>query len=362
VPLATVNEKKERPRPSGVRLLGRWLLRGILAILLLLILAAVAGVTYESFARISDEKRFPPPGRLVSIGTHRLHINCTGQGAPTVILEAGAGMWSTSWWWVQRDLAATTRVCSYDRTGMGWSDPGPGPGSLDGIETVKELHLLLEKAGERGPFVLAGHSLGGMLARIYYQQYPDDLAGMVLIEPGDPQQLLEEIPSLRRTDIRPCGRPCTIGRIAARVGAARLLIQHYKLSVLNDPKYSPQALAEYKARVVLPHVLTTVLGLGKYLGAICRETLENTSLGDLPVAMIYGTNISEPFFKTPAEEQKDVEAWAAMTRLSSRGSAPIAIEGANHLTLVAYKEYADQVSGVIRGVVEKARGGEDPGA
>jgi pimeloyl-ACP methyl ester carboxylesterase len=346
---------------SILRAIRRWLLRGVLAVLALLILTAAVSAIYESIARISDEKRFPAPGRLVDIGTHRLHINCMGQGSPTVILDAGAGMWSTSWWWVQHDLAATTRVCSYDRTGMGWSDPGPGPGSLDGIQTVKELHLLLEKAGERGPFVYVGHSLGGMLARIYYQQYPNDLVGMVLVEPGDPQLLLVVNPSLQRTDIRPCGRLCTIGRIAARLGIARVLVQHNKL--VNDPKFPPEALAEWKARVVLPAVLTSVLTLGKYLGAICRETLENKSLGDLPVVLIRGTEFAPPFFVTGSEQEqreavrKVLDGWAAIAKLSSKGQAPVVIEGANHLTLIAYKEYADQVSAVIRGMVQKTRPG-----
>lgn len=360
----TVHERQEGKRASKLRVLGRWLLRGVLALFGLLILAAVTGAVYESIARFSDEKRFPAPGRLVNIGTHRLHINCTGQGSPTVILDAGAAMWSTSWWWVQHDLAATTRVCSYDRTGMGWSDPGPGPGSMDGIQTAKELHLLLEKAGERGPFVYVGHSLGGMLARIYYQQFPRDLAGMVLIEPGDPQLLLDDHPSLRRTDIQPCGRRCTIGRIAARLGVARLMIRRNKL--VNNPKFPPEALAQWKARVILPPVLTTVITLKEYLGAICRETLENKSLGDLPVVLVHGTDFGPPFFVTSSEqEQREavrqvLDGWAAMAKLSTNGDAPIAIKGANHLTLVGYKEYAAQVSGVIRSMVEKARGGSAP--
>jgi len=240
---------------------------------------------------------------------------------------------------------------------MGWSDPGPGPGSMDGIQTARELHLLLEKAGERGPFVYVGHSLGGMLARIYYQQYPGDLAGMVLIEPGDPQLLLDDNPSLRRTDIRPCGRICMIGRIAARLGIVRLLLQRNKL--VNDPKFPPQALAEYKARVVLPPVLTTILWFGKYLGAVCRETLENKSLGDVPVVLIHGTDFRPPFSLTESEQKQVLEAWTAITKLSSKGNAPIEIKGANHLTLLAYKEYAVQVNSVIRSAVEKARGGED---
>jgi pimeloyl-ACP methyl ester carboxylesterase len=340
------------------RWIRRWLLRLALGLGGSLTLAALAGTVYESIARRSDEKRFPPPGELVDIGTHRLHINCEGQGTPTVILDAGAGMWSTGWWWVEHDLAGTTRVCSYDRTGMGWSDPGPSPGSLDGIQATRDLHLLLEKAKESGPFIYVGHSLGGMLARIYYQQFPNELVGMVLIEPGDPQLLLDNNPSFRRRDIRPCGYFCTIGLVAARLGAARLLVQRNKL--LNDPKFPPQALAEYKARVVLPDVLTSNLWLGRYLGGICRETLENKSLGSLPLILIHGTDFSHPPFSLTDSEQKQLLAgWSAMTALSSKGSLPIEITGANHLTLIAYSEYAAQVSAAIRSMIKTLRSGQE---
>jgi pimeloyl-ACP methyl ester carboxylesterase len=125
----------------------------------------------------------PAPGRLVDLGGWRLHLNCIGAAAasqPTVILEAGAGAFSVDWSLVQPGVAAFARVCSYDRAGSGWSDLGPRPRTMHQI--VWELHAVLQRAGERPPFVLAGHSFGGALVRLYASTYPAEVAGVVLVD------------------------------------------------------------------------------------------------------------------------------------------------------------------------------------
>ena len=130
--------------------------------------------------RSSDETRESPPGKLVDIGGYQLHVNCTGKGSPTVILDAGFGCDSTAWLTVQPEIAKFARVCSYDRAGLGWSDPGPKPRTSQQI--VKELHTLLAKADIRSPYVLVGHSFGGYNVRLYAGHYPDEVVGMVLVD------------------------------------------------------------------------------------------------------------------------------------------------------------------------------------
>ena len=128
---------------------------------------------------------FPPPGRLIDLGGWRVHLNCTGErrsSQPTVVLEAGAGGFSVDWALVQPEVARFARVCSYDRAGAGWSDLGPRPRTQRQI--VWELHTLLAKAGERAPYVLVGHSLGGTLARQFAFTYRDEIAGIVFDESG----------------------------------------------------------------------------------------------------------------------------------------------------------------------------------
>jgi pimeloyl-ACP methyl ester carboxylesterase len=129
-----------------------------------------------------------PPGKLVDLGGYRLHIWCMGKGSPTIVLEAGAGGFSLDWGLVQPEVARFARVCSYDRAGAAWSDPGPTPRTMK--QAVYELHLLLRKAGAKGPYVLVGHSYGGLLTRLYARQYRREVVGMVLVDSTDPDSTL----------------------------------------------------------------------------------------------------------------------------------------------------------------------------
>ena len=125
-------------------------------------------------------------GRLVDVGGHKLHIDCTGTGSPTVVLEPGLGEPSTAMAWIAPDVATTTRVCVYDRAGRGWSESAGRP--QDGVEVATDLHTLLERAGERGPFVLAGHSAGGIYVLNFAHLYPEQVAGVVLLDSMHPEQ------------------------------------------------------------------------------------------------------------------------------------------------------------------------------
>ena len=170
------NNKEEQIPARRGRGCMMWL-GGVFAVLLVLLLA---GVIYEPMAEAADAKAYPPPGQMVDVGGYRMHIYCTGSGSPTVVIEAGWGDSSAAWGWVQPEVAKTTRICTYDRAGMGWSEASSQPRTAR--EFAKELHTLLEKANEPGPYVLVGHSLGGYTMLVYAQDYPDEVAGMVLVD------------------------------------------------------------------------------------------------------------------------------------------------------------------------------------
>ncbi|MFZ0061184.1 MAG: alpha/beta hydrolase [Pyrinomonadaceae bacterium] len=123
---------------------------------------------------------YPPSGKLVDIGGYRLHLNCTGKSGPTVVLIAGAGDFSFDWGLVQPGVSRFTRACSYDRAGLAWSDPGPTPRTMR--QDAHELQLLLRAARIKAPYVLVGHSIGGLIARVYAEQYPGEVAGMLLVD------------------------------------------------------------------------------------------------------------------------------------------------------------------------------------
>lgn len=165
------------------------------------LLLIIAGVSYQVIEARADARRFHQEGMSVDIGGYNLNINCTGQGSPTVILESGHQVPAIGWRFVQPDIAKFTRVCSYDRAGYGWSDPGPMPRTS--AQIVKELHTLLRNAGEKPPYVLVGHSSGGTNMRIYAGHYPSEVAGMVLAEPGhEDLKFPDSIQKLLDVDLR----------------------------------------------------------------------------------------------------------------------------------------------------------------
>jgi pimeloyl-ACP methyl ester carboxylesterase len=161
-----------------------------------------------ALAQAPTDPPLSPPGRLIDVGGWRLHLNCIGEskeGQPTVILEPGIGDFSVEWSLVQPRIASVAPVCSYDRAGDGWSDLGPYPRTLHQI--VYELHTLLERANVRPPYVLVGHSYGGWLVQQYASDYRMQVAGIILVEPGesDPLRLTAD-GSAKRSSQLPASR------------------------------------------------------------------------------------------------------------------------------------------------------------
>jgi pimeloyl-ACP methyl ester carboxylesterase len=158
----------------------RRLRRAIGLVAALLAFLVLAGTTYQGVATALERHRLPRPGGLVDAGGHQLHIYCTGQGSPVVVLEAGTGSMSAAWGWVQPEIAKLTRVCSYDRTGLGWSEAGDG--RFVPARVPEELRVLLDRGNEIGPIVLAGHELGALYARMYAARFARETAALVLID------------------------------------------------------------------------------------------------------------------------------------------------------------------------------------
>ena len=179
----------------------RYIRRALLALLVLAAVLLLCGAGYQFFATISDAHRFPQQGHSVQLGPEfksvRLNLDCSGSstGGPTVILDSGGGVPAFGWKFVQADVAKFAHVCSYDRAGYGWSSAGPKPRTS--MQVVKELHALLAAAGEKPPYVLVGHSLGGYNIRVYAGQYPADVAGMVLVDASHEDQVQRMTPALQ---------------------------------------------------------------------------------------------------------------------------------------------------------------------
>jgi pimeloyl-ACP methyl ester carboxylesterase len=191
-----------------------------------LVLGAVVGAVYQKLGTRRDGKVYPAPGRLIDIGTHRLHLlesGCAGSG-PTILLEAGLMSTVLSWSELQRELARSFHVVSYDRAGLGWSDLGPMPRTAERI--VNELHTLLQKAGVPPPYVLVGHSFGGLTMPLFAARFPEEVAGVVLVDsvaPAEWNPPPERDLKLTRIGAKVCRRAALLARIGVIRFVAYLL-------------------------------------------------------------------------------------------------------------------------------------------
>lgn len=220
------------------------------------------GLIYQPIATAIDAHRYPAPGRLIDMGGYRLHIQCEGLGGPTVVLEAGLGGSSLDWSLVQADLAKETRVCVYDRAGYGWSEPGPLPRTS--ARSAEELHTLLIRAGEPGPYVLAAHALGGLNARVFAGTYPRETAGLVLIDPpGD-----KTAPSATGTEPEAQDRAARIDQVVAWL--SRLSI-HRVPAVADALPAVPDDIAKKLPEPLRPEY-RAISSTSRYFDALAAET------------------------------------------------------------------------------------------
>jgi pimeloyl-ACP methyl ester carboxylesterase len=179
------------PTQATTRRPVRWLRAGIFGALGLVLLIILSAGTYEWYSERQDDAAYPAPGRMIDMGGYRLHLNCTGTGSPTVILESGYFLPAVIWNTVQPKIAKFAQVCSYDRGGYGWSDPSPRPRTQS--EIARELHELLSKGGISGPVVLVGHSFGGLVVQRFAEQFPQEVAGLVLVESSASNEAMPSI-------------------------------------------------------------------------------------------------------------------------------------------------------------------------
>ena len=268
------NQNQIEKAPASKRR-GKGCLQWLGASLVSLVVLTLVGYIYEPIAEAADAKAYPPPGQMVDVGGYRLHIHCTGTGSPTVVIESGWGDMSASWGWVQPEVAKTTRICTYDRAGMGWSESSPQPRTAR--EYAKELHTLLAKANEPGPYVLVGHSMGGFTVIVYAHDYPAEVSGLVLIDAQD-------LPTSNVATYQPAPKPggTSLPSLLARIGLVRLLADPLG-SVENLPDGDKQA---YTVYAVAPRSVQTFTDEGMGMSEGGAQARAVTSLGALPLIVL----------------------------------------------------------------------------
>lgn len=316
-----------------------WFRRIVVFVLLVVVAIALAGLVYESNAEVRDRRLTPLPGTLVDVAGRKMHIDCMGEGSPAVILNSGLGDTYLSWMKVQPQIAKFTRVCSYDRAGLGYSDPSSEPRTSKVV--AEELHALLQASAVAPPYVLVGHSMGGFDVRLYASLYREQVAGMILVDASHPDQenrLPLELKNLEGSALReeefleytmPFGVPRLIGLCD------------------DDPAQRAAECNFRSAREIVAEM--------KAVSESSAQTAATPPLGDMPLVVL-SHDPEKPSSEFPPDLAKSVnDAWEKMqeemAHLSTRGTQAIAKNSAHYIQI----DQSQIVIDAVHVVVEQAR-------
>jgi pimeloyl-ACP methyl ester carboxylesterase len=318
----------------------RWTRKALLWLVVALLILALIGAIYQAIATELDERAYPPPGQLVDVGGHSLHINCIGAGNPTVILEAANFGMSAHWVRVQRQVAQTTRLCAYDRAGLGWSSQR-GPEPRDARQISRELHTSLKGADIEGPYVLVGHSYGGLYVRMYADRYPEEVAGVVLIDSTHPEQFTRSPEG--RAMYEQTRRLGAVIPWLTRLGVIRLT-NYYPA----HPDLPPHQRAQIEAFNSSTHHVATTVEEFRATPQTTAQVRRTASLGHKPLAVITAGEQSAGSLRIWLEMQDELAAL-------STNSIHRVVEGATHESLLYDKGDSQVTSAAIHKVVEAVR-------
>jgi pimeloyl-ACP methyl ester carboxylesterase len=313
----------------------RWLLYPVTA---MLVLASIGG-GYETVREATDTNAYPMPGQLIDVGGHRLHLSCTGSGTPTVVLEAGGGEMSSNLGWIAPAVARDTRVCVYDRAGRGWSEPADT--AQDATQIATDLHTLLQRGHAPGPYVLAGHSFGGLYVLTFAARCPGDVAGMVLVDSTAPASPAKP----RATTPRGGGSYDVVGRVAALMSASARFGVGRLYGKFDYGTLPPRSRDEARKSSATANAIRSTID--EYVQA-------NTSMQQAAALRDFA---AKPLIVLTAGIGNDA-AWSAkQNHLAglSTDSAHRVVDGATHEDLVANQQYAATTTQSILDVVASVR-------
>lgn len=309
------------------------------SVLLLLVIAAL----WQTLALARDERAHPPHGVFADAGGHKLRLLPSGgeNAVPTVLLETGiGGATSVTWSWVQRGVERFAPVVSYDRAGMGCSEAGPMP--RDGVELVTEFHTALVNAGFHGPYVFVGHSYGGLLARLFADRYPDEVAGVVLVESSHAGQFRARGP---RNVLRVMRALVPASPWLARFGIMRAFIALIRTDADLLP---PAARSEQRAFLGSPrHWDGVVREMQAWAPLTSPQAAAARGFGDRPLAVLIAETSAKRF-----------PGWQGFQRENAQLSTDSFIRtvaGSTHGSIIADSSHAEHVITAIHDVVDAVR-------
>ena len=331
----------------------RRLLNVLKGVVIVIVAALVAGVVYEQLGRRRDRRRLPQIGKSEDIGGRTLNIFCSGTNGPPVIFESGGDGPGLGWEPMQTEVAKFTEACWYDRAGIGWSDPGPYPRTSAAI--ASDLHALLKQAGVPAPYVLAGGSFGGLNSRVYARIFPNEVAGMVLIDSAHEDESLRAPKFyLAHTAPRVLWYPLDLTlRMASFVGLIRLLDSSPEQSKNSTQMSREELIAALRQQ---PKSVANNIYTGVVLPESYAEARVVKSLGDVPLIVLTAGepyDFGDPELNRQAAAYQQVwihEMQAGLARLSTHGRQ-IVVPNANHGTIPH-----ELIISAIHEVVTQARG------
>jgi pimeloyl-ACP methyl ester carboxylesterase len=323
----------------------------IMGLVLLALALAAAGAAYQALGNWNDARRFPQKGRLVQAGPIKLNIDCSGEGKPTVILESAGGVPARGWAKVQPEVAKFTRVCSYDRAGYGYSESGPKPRTVE--QEAKELKLLLQAAGEVGPYVMVGHSQGGFNVQAFAHLFSDDVAGAVLVDASHPDTIQRTAEVLSKPERDRLLADVKLFRSwwfktsqvwLARLGITRLMVP--------APDEQSREINYLMMRTKGIEAFADELAVDETSAAQIRAA---GTLGDLPLIVLTAGKSSDGIYSSETDRAAERHVWvegiqAELAKLSSRGKQ-IIVTDSDHMIPT---ERPEAVVSAIRDVWEQA--------
>jgi pimeloyl-ACP methyl ester carboxylesterase len=282
------------------------------------------------------------PGQLIDVGGHRLHLSCTGAGTPTVVLEPGAGEMSSNLGWITPAVARNTRICVYDRAGRGWSEPADT--RQDAAQIATDLHTLLQRGHVPGPYVLAGHSFGGLYVLTFAARYPDEVAGMVLVDSTAPASAARP----GAASLGHGGSSNGLSRVSALVSAAARLGLGRLYARSSFGSLPPRSRDEVRASVATPSTLRSTIDEYVQANASTQEAASLRNFADKPLVVLTAGIGSD------ATHLADQNHLATL----STNSVHRVIDGATHEDLIGNEEDAAATTQAILDVVASVRNPE----
>jgi pimeloyl-ACP methyl ester carboxylesterase len=344
--MSTANESQHASPKHRVWRILRWTTAGLAALIIIL---AIGGALWNGVATLYYRHRYPAPGNMYTVNGHRMHLYCTGTGSPTLVLESGLGDDWTVWAKVQPTLSKTTQVCSYDRSGMGWSDELAT--DHDANTFAEQLHALLQAAGIRKPIILMGHSIAGIYIRAYAARYPNDMAGLIFVDASSPYQDSRLPPTKIPLPSFTLQKWETVFGVARARGDCSQVV----------PGLEFERGAIYASNCTISGIDSTIAEIDTFNRS--SDEIEHTGpFGHLPILVFTSDNTimdqQEAIIWTPENVKKADQIWQGMQEdlkhLSSNGRRIIA-KGSGHYVEV---DRADLINREVPVFIQQVRSGQ----